>query len=694
MRRRQSPQNRFEIKGFGGGADFSGADGRAGDGRPDDVLNMWWSGGALKTRPGIRAVADSFYNLQGRELALTAGGGADIPSADGALRRIARVYKRDGPEGAVYDVEMSELRYDGSQRHSAVASGIGENGSLSVMIAESGGGRWSGAAQGGAIVFIGDGGYGYGGRILAQPADLSLPWVDITGSAYIPLVMINGQGCEEVWQAESRGTIYEGFNLLTPKFRCRFTTNGENGRYYFLPVKQLDNSEITVRYTEPGGLTLTYVIPEGGSASAADPYGNAVFVDRVGGYLYCFQPSTGIIRWFPACGISNNLEVIASKTRAEGADKICSMRVCAWFGGDRSGSFGGSRLFVAGHRLFPNMVHWSDVDNPLYFPENNFAYIGDAGQFVTAFAKQGEKLIIFKESEMYYAEYVSGTRVSKYLPDGSVIDATANEAGFPVAQLHPSVGCDCPNTIRLCGDRLFWAAGGGRVYSLAPAGRYSRNSVTEVSGGIRQKLSGIGGGALKSAVAGDYCGHYALMAGGNMFLLNYGRMDGRADAFPWVCWEFDIGAKPVFMMSGGEGMVINGETETGGACGLINAVLADGCDYALMLDEGQLSVRQTQVEYMLKTGLYDFGAPERYKDVRMMYLELAGESDVPAFLDYFDERGNRGLPIPLSPPDGGLARVPLNAARVRAFGFCVRGSGCVWLHGAVIYYRLYGKAVR
>ena len=521
-----------------------------------------------------------------------------------------------------------------------------------------------------------------------------MPWVDITDSAYIPLVMINGQGCEEVWQAESRGTIYEGFNLLTPKFRCRFTTNGENGRYYFLPVKQLGNSEITVRYTESSGLTLTYVIPEGGSASAADPYGNAVCVDRVGGYLYCFQPSTGIIRWFPACGISNNLEVIASKTRAEGADKICSMRVCTWFGGDRSGFFGGSRLFVAGHRLFPNLVHWSDVDNPLYFPENNFAYIGDAGQFVTAFAKQGEKLIIFKESEMYYAEYVSGTRVSKYLPDGSVIDATANEAGFPVAQLHPSVGCECPNTIRLCGDRLFWAAGGGRVYSLAPAGRYSQNSVTEVSGKVRQKLSGIGGGALKSAVAGDYCGHYALMTGENMFLLNYAKMNDNANSLPWVCWEFDIGAEPVFMMSGGQGMVINGKTETGGACGLINAVLADGCDYALMPDDGELSVRQTQIEYMLKTGLYDFGAPERYKDVRLMYLELAGERDVPAFLDYFNERENRGLPIPLNPPDGGLARVPLNAARVRAFGFCVRGSGCVSLRRAVIYYRLYGKAVR
>ena len=204
-----------------------------------------------------------------------------------------------------------------------------------------------GAAQGGAIVFIGDGGYGYGGRILAQPADLSCRGGYNRQRVY-PACDDKRAGLRGGLEAESRGTIYEGFNLLTPKFRCRFTTNGENGRYYFLPVKQLDNSEITVRYTEPGGLTLTYVIPEGGSASAADPYGNAVFVDRVGGYLYCFQPSTGIIRWFPACGISNNLEVIASKTRAEGADKICSMRVCAWFGGDRSGSFGGSRLLSPG----------------------------------------------------------------------------------------------------------------------------------------------------------------------------------------------------------------------------------------------------------------------------------------------------------------------------------------------------------
>jgi hypothetical protein len=688
----KNSQNRFKIEGFYAGINPDRIGGRINHNQLADVLNMWWVGGSLKTRPGIKPISGTFNSLQGREFVSITGGTKDVSTKAGICRHFARVYKRNSGPGAVYDLEMSAIGYDGIEKRSTIAYGISESEFSGIMMVESGGGRWDNTAQGGAIAFIGQGGKGSDGQILAQPEDLSSSWMDITEKTYIPLVMVNGRGSEEIDDAQYNGTIYEGFNLLTPKFRVQFTTTDEKGRYYFLPVKQLDNSEVIVKYTEPNGNVYTYVIPKGSSTSQVDQDGLAVYVDRTGGYFYCYQPSNGAIRWFPAAGISNNLEVIASKTRLEGMDKICSMRICTWFGGDRSGFNGGSRLFVAGHRLFPNLIHWSDVNNPLYFPENNYAYIGDAGQLITAFAKHGEKLIIFKENEMYYATYTSGTRVSKYLPDGSVVDATANQASFPVVQLHSFIGCDCPDTIQLCDNRLLWATSSGRVYTLVPT-----NHVIEISNPIQRKLDNISSETLKSAVSGDYKGHYILLAKNEMFLLNYSDLklqNTKANLISWMCWKFDVGFKPDFMMSNGNYIAMSGKSEISGAEGTINAVLKEGSDECLLIENGVLSTKEQQIEYMLQTGLFDFNHPERYKDVRLMYIELTGKPHLSASASFFDELGKLKESESINLSEGGLVRISPNATRIRCFGLSIYGKGSIEVGSIIIFYKLYGKAVR
>ena len=692
-RPKSNAQGTFMIDGFKDGIGY----GTLNANQFAELVNLWWKDGKLATRPGIKALPKTYRNFNGNALVNVTGGNRDIPTNDGICRRLAFIYKRNTGTGAVYDVEMSSIGYDGKENRSTIIAGAGESSFSSVMLVESGGGRWQGTAAGGAIAFIGQGGKGSGGRILAQPADFSSPWVDITEQAYIPLVMINAKGSPTLEQAQNGGIIYEGFNLLTPKFRARFTTNDEEGKFYFLPVKQLDNSEITVKYTDSTGTVYTYVIPENSNMSEVDSDGIAVCVDRVGGYVYCYQPSKGYIRWFPSSGISNNLEVIASKTRDEGMDKICSMRFCTWFGGDKNGIQGGPRLFVGGHRLFPNLIYWSDADNPLYFPENNFAYIGDAGQFVTAFAKQGEKLIIFKESEVYYATYTSGSRVSKYLLDGSVIDATSNEAGFPVSPIHPSVGCDCPETIQLCGNRLVWATSSGRVFALNPANQYSENSVIEISGAVQQQLKSIGSTALKSAVSADYCGHYILLAGNDAFLFNYNEAKFQhygANLVPWVRWKFDLQAKPLFMMSNGFSLALCSKIDSGGFNGRITALLDEGCDEILYFLGGNLTVNEREIEFKARTGLYDFKYAERNKDVRALLLEINGDESSKVFASLFDESGTIGESRYVGFSENGMAKISTNAVRVRMFGFCLQGSGCVSIGRAILSYRLYGKAVR
>ena len=102
-------------------------------------------------------------------------------------------------------------------------------------------------------------------------------------------------------------------------------------------------------------------------------------------------------------------------------------------------------------------MHWSDLNNPLYFPENNFSTVGDGSQKITAFGKQNDMLIIFKEHEIYYTNYASNNFTAEEVMSGAIIDVASSSATFPLTQIHSLIGCDCPNTIRLCANRLVWA---------------------------------------------------------------------------------------------------------------------------------------------------------------------------------------------------------------------------------------------
>lgn len=686
-------RGRMTVSGFDGGLGDDTGD--IGDNQLTRALNLWWHEGRLRTRPGIRIRMDSAYPMEGRTVVMTSGGRTDIPFPGGTIRRFARSCAYASGQDTAYEAVMTTVSYDGSRQHRTITP-LSELEAPNILLVESGGGGWEDTEPGGAVLLVGQGGRGPAGRILAQPAAPASSWTDVTSRAYVPLVMINGRGSESTGNPRPAGTVYEGYNLLTPRFRARFTTENEASRFFYLPVKQLDDDEVEVRFTDTDGSVYAFVIPAGSDESETNPDGIQVRVNRTGGYVYCYQPSAGAVRWFPATGVSDNLEITASKTRDAGRDLICSMRICTWFGGDRSEHNGGARLFVSGHRLFPNLVHWSDVNNPLYFPENNYAYIGDSGQAVTAFAKQGERLVIFKEREIYCASYTAGTRTARYLPDGSVVDATSNQARFPIAQLHPFIGCDCPDTIQLCDNSLVWANSGGRVYALAEANRYSESSVRAVSPPISRLLGGIDGSDLKTALSGDYLGHYILMTGRRILLLDYtgkgysGYLQnpaaGRTPRIPWMYWSFEVGIDPCFMMSDGDRVVIGGQSEVDGIEGIFNAVFDGDDDMRMILDGGEVRTVDCPIEYECRTKLFDLGLPRR-KDVTRLYLECKGQSAVRA--DCYDENGLLGS-LPPESPSGLITFFP-NAVRVRRLGLGLSGIGQTAIGSLTICYKIYGK---
>ncbi len=183
---------------------------------------------------------------------------------------------------------------------------------------------------------------------------------------------------------------------------------------------------------------------------------------------------------------------------------------------------------------------------------------------MTGFGKQTDILVIFKEHEIYSAEYVSETPTRRRMIDGKVVDVTANAAIFPITPINSGIGCDCPNTIQLCNNRLIWATSDGAVYGLMAANQASERNVRKLSVCmIESRLKAEDRYLLKSALSCDVDGHYMLFVWNRVYLLDY--MDGVFQYYAtysderkaqrnmsWYCWEFPEECVPAAVMPKGD----------------------------------------------------------------------------------------------------------------------------------------------
>ena len=524
------------------------------------------------------------------------------------------------------------------------------------------------------------------------------------------------------------GTQFEGYNLLSGAFRTAFTTDGK-AHEFKLPLDNLtlNNGESpAVEYTGTDGTitrwesfsnTMFY------AQASAEIGGETVTVKlyRQNGII---EFSTGSGTPYPLPGsISNNLIVTAWKTDPEATKKIANMQFSTWFGGDRSGLGGGTRLFASGNPDHPNLVHWSDINNPLYFPENNYAYIGESSQKVTGFGKQTDILVIFKEHEIYSAEYVSGnTYTAQDVIDGKVVDVTANAAVFPITPINSGIGCDCPNTIQLCNNRLIWATSDGAVYGLMAANQASERNVRKLSAMIESYLKAEDRYLLKSAISCDVDGHYMLFVRNRVYLLDY--MDGVFQYYAtysderkaqrnmsWYCWEFPEECIPAAVMPKGSRLAafcpalysyIEGGMPRSALFGA--AYLLDGerdCVFqpsgpAFETGEFNISVEDREIQSCFQTKVFDFGSQERKKKIHRLHMNMADTSDARITVSYVTEKGAMDDVYELSMSGTGAMvgrMLTPGVSRVCRFGVRVSSGGAIGVDGLVIRYEIGGEAI-
>lgn len=414
--------------------------------------------------------------------------------------------------------------------------------------------------------------------------------------------------------------------------------------------------------------------------------------------------------------VEDNLEItISYKKTDKEYGKVFGMTQSAWFGGAANGINGGSRLFLCGNTddNDKSLVVWSSLNNPLYFPENNYAYVGDKSQGVTAFGQQGENLIIFKEKSTYYSYYnVNDNITADDLINQSVVDYEANSAIFPMIQLNANIGCDCPNTVQLCRNKLVWANSDGNVYTLYSNNQYSERTIYKISDMINSMLKKENG--LKNAISCDFEGHYLLCVGNKIYVMDYNSYGYQYAAsfsknedsnvqIPWYIWEIsDVGyVGKLFEMN--NRLILMYDYDTSDGVMLTFSTLSDdentANDNILIFNQNdEIEIIEKKINSKLQTKLFDFSAAGYLKNIDRVSIAFGNNGGEPINVSFLTDKGSESdvatfVGSSTDERDAAFVTVKnfyVSARSVRTFGVKIECEGPIIIDGLSLQYRMLG----
>lgn len=239
-------------------------------------------------------------------------------------------------------------------------------------------------------------------------------WVLINDSLlYAPTILANGRG--EAYHTATVGTravsfpsptLPEAKNMMTPRFKACFTTDGASSGFT-LPLSDLDDSPV---YCELncGGKKYSWQIPAGDTKSSVvrvEETDVTFYVERGFGRVY-FRKSTGE-EFKPALSSAlNNLCVTAYKTEAGHINKIGAMASCGMVQGSFLQNSSPVTYFYA-NKEFPSLIAFNSPTDPLYFPENTCYSLGSNQNKIVFATLLANKLLVIKQGEIY-AGVISG----------------------------------------------------------------------------------------------------------------------------------------------------------------------------------------------------------------------------------------------------------------------------------------------
>lgn len=725
MRGKQSA--RISIPLLSGGLNVSRQATEIFDNQLTECTNMWFSDGVLKTRPGVEC--NSYYAND--KMVDT---GIKI-SYNGKRLRVYRIIK---------EKEIGILFYDDNGT-ATNGTGFSVDGTVKSAVFA---GHLSASKQyiycyysyskdekllcGVQRFKIDEGKYGTEIEI----EDLT----DIEtygGEYYEPIVIVNNDFTND---GSVTGTTFEGYNLLNGKHKilCTSKDDEEDSNYLhaYIPSEQKEGASITVEfYTKKWGYQKFVVDGQSGVWDAdfgkdniigeLDEKYKSLYVRFENKSHYDAQYSQLTIAAIftegngegIGAGSGSSNVILHLERDVDTADKVCCNTQAVWYGGSTGGISGGSFLFMAGAE--PNKLIWSDVDNPLYFPENNYLRVGSDSEKITKLAKMGNNLVIFKEHSVYIATCVEGEGVTvEQLSSGAVTDVTSYAATFPTANINDDIGCDLPETVQLCRNRLVWANSTGKVYQIVTHSMTSERNIYAISGNIekliKQELKKIDNPKL-TASATNWQGYYLLSLGNKtVFVMNYdnygftniysySKTDDAESRIEWYKWEFVYDVVNVANVSENVLITVRGkrlygyDTEPNTYNWVCRLNELSAYDNYLVGSTSLEKVDMLDIPCSFATKWFDFGMMDYYKSIEQLYLTAGSEKGGDITLSYITQRGTVGeriINLEAETPDNEnfiktYRQLPMQK-RLRHFGLKISSQGQFVFGGFVIKFKVMG----
>ncbi len=376
-------------------------------------------------------------------------------------------------------------------------------------------------------------------------------WTQIN-SFYIPTVLINGRGdsyevAKDANQANTASPKFlESPNLLNGKFKAYYSSDGYSSAFT-LPFTRLTDESVICRIYRSPNSYCEWIVTSGSASDKQTFIGSEVTmtVDRAKGILY-FTVSAGEYE-IPVMSNfkNNNIIVTASKECSESFGDIVSSVGCSTIN---------SRIIFSGG-LKCNRIYSSRYENPLYFPESDITEIGEARLPVTAIRPLGNRLIVFKETEIHLIDVKAGSAINTtaLLPDDNTV--FYNNDSFNTSTLSLNIGCKNSNAITSLGQRLMVFASDGRIYEISLSGK-----ITPADSKIKPLLSFVHEN-LREEVVSVSCKDYCLFAYENKAVTASISDDSNIS---WFFWEFPKGITLSGGFSGEKSPVIliKGEEQT------------------------------------------------------------------------------------------------------------------------------------
>lgn len=655
----KQPKRSVSIPSLKGGINLRDSLTLINDDQLTDCKNVWFKDGLLKTRPGLKSVGVIEYDNFAPSL-----GGMELTDIQGenVYRTVdCKKYQLISRHTEFYHRAESEMPWLGSNSHLqffwAGESGIIELPSLTstqgivfknYFVVQTGNLLYCFAEtdEGGEIFKLEDG---------AQQ------WKKLSDDdIYIPTVFIHGVTNGDMTFPEETaglGTMLEGYNLLGNYYKMIYSTVNKNSEGHYMIYGLLHNvyseeyagKKIKAVITDKNGVKHSHeiVLTAEKGWKEESGYGTDGLKMKTYGPFIGFAKEGDESSFYSITKdefVEDNLLITAPVANSKkNLKKIFSMKKQIWFGGDAKGISGGSRLFLTANSNTDekNLMVWSGLNNPLYFSENCYAYVGDASQAVTGFGRQSDMLVIFKENETYFTQYVKNSNITADdLIKQKVVDYEANSVYFPIVTLNAKIGCDCPDTIQLCKNRLVWAASNGKVYTLCNNNQFSERNIYEISGMIERKLKSEDNLKLAFSIDIDNC--YMLFTEKNVYVMqyesygytyiaSYSKTEDAQLRIPWWCWELPYSVAAAIDIEN-KAYIINRKN------------FAHDCDYYVwqLDDKVYTDCKDNYIHSKIVTKFFDFGAPSLFKTVPLVSISLGGNGGNPVTVTFITDNGNNG----------------------------------------------------